>query len=95
MGVMEKLREFLKTLSPCEQAKYAERSGTTIGYLRKALSVASRDESFKLGESIAIGLDRESKGKVPCESLRPDVDWEYLRRGGRDPVLSTTSRKRA
>lgn len=95
MWVMERLRAYLKTLSPPEQAKYAERSGTTIGYLRKALSVASRDESFKLGESIAIGLDRESGGEVPCESLRPDVDWGYLRRGGRISGLSTTSRKRA
>ena len=41
MWVMERLRAYLKTLSPPEQAKYAERSGTTIGYLRKVLSVAT------------------------------------------------------
>lgn len=93
---MDKLRAYLKTLSPDDQAKYAQRCGTTLGYLRKVLSVSSKsEEPFKLGESIVIALDRESGGAVPCESLRPDVDWGYLRRGGVAPRLSTASRKRA
>jgi DNA-binding transcriptional regulator YdaS (Cro superfamily) len=72
---MDELREYLKSLGPAEQAEYAERCGTTIGYLRKALCTEP-----KLGESLAIALDRESNGAVPCEKLRPDVDWAYLRR---------------
>jgi DNA-binding transcriptional regulator YdaS (Cro superfamily) len=71
---MEELRAYLATLNPAEQAAYADRSGTTIGYLRKMLSTGGR-----LGEAIVIGLERESGAKVTCEGLRPDVDWSYLR----------------
>lgn len=31
------------------------------------------------GESLAINIERESKGAVRCEEMRPDVDWGYLR----------------
>lgn len=31
------------------------------------------------GEKHAIAIERESGGAVTCESLRPDVDWAYLR----------------
>lgn len=30
-------------------------------------------------ESLAINIERESRGAVRCEDLRPDVDWAYLR----------------
>lgn len=71
---MEALRLYLNSLSGDEQQRYAERCGTSVGYLRKALSIGQ-----KLGESLAISLDRESGGQVPCEKLRPDVDWAYLK----------------
>jgi DNA-binding transcriptional regulator YdaS (Cro superfamily) len=91
MPFMDELREYLKSLGSVEQAEYAERCGTTIGYLRKALCTEP-----KLGESLAIALDRESNGAVPCEKLRPDVDWEYVRRVGPTGAPSTnTKRKRA
>lgn len=81
---MEELRAYLKSLSPTEQARFAERCGTTLGYLRKALSKKPR-----LGELIVIALERESGGKVTCEGLRPDVDWAYLR-SSRHSFRSTT-----
>nr|WP_254699914.1 YdaS family helix-turn-helix protein [Trinickia violacea] len=56
------------------QRCFAERCGTTIGYLRKALSAGQR-----LGESLCINIDRESRGAVCCEDLRDDVDWAHLR----------------
>lgn len=71
---MEALRTYLKSLEPPAQKDYAERCGTTIGYLRKVLSTGQ-----DIGESIAIALERESDGAVRCEELRPDVDWAYLR----------------
>ncbi|MCR4158802.1 helix-turn-helix domain-containing protein [Kerstersia gyiorum] len=58
------------------QDDYARRCGTTVSYLRKAASIGQR-----LGEGLCISLDRESCGQVSCESLRPDVDWAYLRAG--------------
>ncbi len=78
---MDELREYLNSLDPPDQAAFAARCGTTIGYLRKAIYA-----EVKLGESIVIAAERESGGKVKCESMRPDVDWKYLR---------GTSRKRA
>ena len=71
---METLRAFINALQPDEQAYFAMRCGTTINYLRNAISSGKR-----LGESICINVDRESLGVVRCEYLRPDVDWAYLR----------------
>lgn len=71
---METLRAFLNKLSPLDQAEFSERCKTSVGYLRKAISTRQR-----LGESLAIAIERESAGAVTCEELRPDVDWAYLR----------------
>lgn len=71
---MEKLREYLNDLSPKEQESFATRCETSIGYLRKAISAKQL-----LGPNLVIAIERESKGSVNCEDLRPDVDWEFLR----------------
>jgi DNA-binding transcriptional regulator YdaS (Cro superfamily) len=84
----EALRTYLNSLEVDEQVAYAERSGTTLGYLRKALSTKER-----IAESTAIALDRESAGAVPVESVRPDVDWSYLRGTSKRAARLTTSRK--
>jgi DNA-binding transcriptional regulator YdaS (Cro superfamily) len=81
---MEALRTYLKSLTPAEQSRFAKRCGTSIGYLRKALS-----REHKLGDSLVIKIERESAGAVPVEKLRPDIDWAYLRGSS----LSTTKRK--
>ncbi|MEN5115872.1 hypothetical protein ABE488_00845 [Luteimonas sp. TWI662] len=62
------LRKYLATLSPDDQAAYAERAGTTIGYLRKALSKRQRFDG-----ALARRLDEESGGAVCRHDLRPDV----------------------
>lgn len=66
---------YLRSL-PDEAARkeFAARCGTSIGYL-----ALIRSGARKCGESLAITIDRESGGAVPCEVLRPDVDWAYLR----------------
>lgn len=71
---MSSLRKYLNQLSAEDRRGFCERCGTTLGYLRKALS-----KGQQLGESLCINIDRESEGAVPVESLRPDVDWAYLR----------------
>ena len=71
---MKQITAYLSTLPVAERASFAEACGTTLGYLRKAISVGQR-----LGESLCINLERESKGAITCEALRPDVDWAYLR----------------
>ena len=71
---MEKLRAFLNSMTTDEQASFASRCNTSIGYLRKGMSIGQL-----FGESLCINIERESGRKVRCEDLRPDVDWAYLR----------------
>ena len=70
---MEKLRQFLKTMTPDEQKHFAAKCGTTINYLS--------DRSSNLGEKICIEIENQSRGEVRCEDLRPDVNWSVIRNG--------------
>lgn len=38
-----------------------------------------RDGERKIPEKACIDIERETSGKVRCEDLRPDVDWNFLR----------------
>ena len=69
------LHQFLAQMSREEREKFASRCDTTLGHL-KNVSYGYRT----CAESLAIAIERESKRKVRCEQLRPDVDWAYLRR---------------
>jgi DNA-binding transcriptional regulator YdaS (Cro superfamily) len=72
---MQPLLDFLNGLTPEARDAFADRCGTTIGYLRKAISTKQL-----LGEALCINIERESRGLVRCEQLRPTgVDWAYLR----------------
>lgn len=84
---MDKLRTYLNSLPKAERAAYVDACGTSESYLRKAISTGQR-----LGVELCISLDRESKGIVKCERLRPDVDWAYLRSSG---LASPHPRRRA
>jgi DNA-binding transcriptional regulator YdaS (Cro superfamily) len=68
------LRKYLKTLSTEEQGSFANRCDTSIGYLRKAISIGQT-----LNAELVIAIERESDGAVRCEQLRPDIDWRTLR----------------
>lgn len=65
---MDTLRTYLNTLSTDQQAAFASRCKTSIGYLRKAISTGQR-----LGEQLALDIERESGGAVPLLSLRADL----------------------
>lgn len=71
---MRELIDYLSGLTPQDQSAFAARCQTSIGYLRKAVSVKQ-----KLGVELCIRLDRESGGAIRCERLRPGLDWEHLR----------------
>lgn len=71
---METLRLYLNSLTPAEQANFCGRCETSIGYLRKAISLKQQ-----VRDKLCIAIERESAGAVRCEDLRPDVDWAYLR----------------
>jgi hypothetical protein len=65
---MDELRNYLNSLTAEQQSAYAKKCGTTIGYLRKALSKGSRFDG-----ALCRLLDENSDGAVPRSSLRPDI----------------------
>lgn len=71
---MDSLRSYLNSLPKDQQQAYAQRCGTTLNYLRKAISTNQR-----LGADLAVLLAKESDGAVAFDSIRPDVDWGYVR----------------
>jgi DNA-binding transcriptional regulator YdaS (Cro superfamily) len=71
---MRNVIDYLNGLETDEQQAFAKRCGTSVGYLRKAASAGQ-----KLGESLCINIERETSGAVRVESIRPDVDWQFIR----------------
>ena len=63
-----RLADYLNTLPKPEQIAFARRCGTSIGYLRKALSIGQ-----KLGDTLSLSIERESMGAVRLPDLRPDL----------------------
>lgn len=82
------LKTHLANLSPDEREIFAAQCKTSVGHLKNIAY------GYKpCGESLAIAIDRESRGKVTCEELRPDVDWAYLRKSAaRSTALRANSR---
>lgn len=80
---MEKLQDYLNGMAPPSQIEFATRCGTTIGYLRKAISTRQR-----LSEGLCLRIRAESAGVVQPADLLPDVDWQYLLT---DPSAAGTS----
>jgi DNA-binding transcriptional regulator YdaS (Cro superfamily) len=68
------LRDYLKMLTASEKKDFADRCGTTIGYIRKNISTDGR-----FGLLLCVAMERASDGAVSCEELRPDINWSYLR----------------
>jgi DNA-binding transcriptional regulator YdaS (Cro superfamily) len=38
-----------------------------------------RDGLRRIPAEVCPVIERATNGEVPCESMRPDVDWAYLR----------------
>ena len=70
---MEKFKNHFMALSVKEREKFSVRCGTSRQHLTNIAY------GKKCGEALAISIERESRGSVRCEDLRPDVDWAYLR----------------
>jgi len=74
--VMNFLTYFLSMSVP-ERYKLAIRCGTSFQHLK---NIAYDTKGIKVAnEKLCINIERESGGLVRCESLRPDVDWAFLR----------------
>lgn len=68
------LLDYMKGLTPEQLGEFAEACSTSVGQL-KQVAYGHR----RAGAGLAIAIDRHSGGQVPCESLRSDIDWQYLR----------------
>lgn len=68
------LKDYIAELSGDERTKFAAACESTVGHL-KNVSYGYRP----CAEKLAIAIERETKGGVRCEDLRPDVDWAFLR----------------
>ena len=75
IGPMETLRTYLNSISRTEQQLFAKQAGTTIGYLRKALSKGSR-----LDGALCRRLHEASGGKANKADMRPDIWPELLKK---------------
>jgi len=69
---MEKLRLYINSLSQEDREAFARACGTSIGYLRKAISL-----SQKFDGALCRLLDENSCGNVHKEELRPDI-WPEM-----------------
>lgn len=73
MGLGDYLKH-LKVNGPGAVDDFAGRCNTSAAYLRQ-VALGHR----RANGGLAITIERESKGVVTCESIRPDYDWQYIR----------------
>lgn len=67
-----RLRAFLRAMpTQADQERFAAKCGTTLNYIRKAMSKGS-----KMDVSLVERIVAESGFCVPPDELRPDVKWE-------------------
>lgn len=69
---MEELKKYINGLSKQEAENFATRCGTTIGYLRRAIS-----GGVLLGEKLCSSIEVESGEVVTRKHLRPN-DWHLI-----------------
>lgn len=85
LGLMKQLTIYLNGLTKQEQADFAERCGTTVGYMRKVCSVGGL-----LREKVCALAEAHSAGAVTRKDLRPD-DWMEIWPELRAAQLTTTT----
>jgi len=71
---VEQLKIYLLGLTPEGRKEFAKACLTTVGNLQQIIYV-----NKKCGAPLAIRIDKASKGKVSCDALCPEADFDYLR----------------
>lgn len=69
---MHQILDYLRALPPSERDGFARRCGTTVGYLRKAVSIRQR-----IRPETCAAIERATAGAVTRQDLRPD-DWRDI-----------------
>ena len=70
--MMEKLKNFLNSLPVDEQKKFSAMCGTSVGYLRKAIT-----KKAKLGPILSVKIEIHSHGAVARKDLHPS-EWKDI-----------------
>ena len=70
--LMNKLLTFINRLSEPQRAAFCALCGTTVGYLRKAISVG-----HLLNPALCVAIERTTGGAVTRRDLRP-ADWRDI-----------------
>lgn len=70
----EQLKSYFLGLTPERREAFAKECLTTVGNLQQIIYV-----NKKCGAPLAIRIDKASNGRVSCDSLCPDADFNYLR----------------
>ena len=68
---MEKLLQYINSMTPIDRFLFAGRCGTSENYLRKACSVGQ-----VLGPALCVSIERASGGRVCRADLRSD--WKLI-----------------
>lgn len=71
---MDTFRTYFKALTKDEREQLATQVGTSAAYLWQ---IAYKQR--RCNESMAIEIEKASRGAIRVEDLRPDVDWAYIR----------------
>lgn len=71
---MDTFHTYFKGLTKAEREAFAAQVGTSVAYLWQ---IAYKQR--RCAESLAIEIEKASKGTIRVEDLRPDVDWAYIR----------------
>jgi DNA-binding transcriptional regulator YdaS (Cro superfamily) len=87
---MEKLRDYLNSLTMAEQLDLAERCGTSRGHMRNMVY-----GNATCSPELAIAIERESLGDVKVEELCRSADWAYIRGTRKRPVGRKPSKKKS
>jgi len=72
----QRLRALLNALSESERESFATRCGTTVGYLRKAISI-----NQDLGPELSLMLETHTQDMVTVAELRPNFAVALERAG--------------
>lgn len=77
MGYLSRMRfkSLWLSMAVSDRRAFARRCSASYNYL----NLFAFGQKLRIGESIAIAIERESGGRVTVEDLRPDVDWAVIR----------------
>jgi DNA-binding transcriptional regulator YdaS (Cro superfamily) len=69
-------RDYFYALTKLERERFARACQTSVGHLQNIAG------GKRCGETLAVNIERESRRQVMADSLRPDVDWDFIRASG-------------